>query len=97
MAQRTGVNLPKCNLILTGKGRDTNGNSIVKFKFPNSRGFSIQSNKDLPKTHDILKGLKTPKDMQKVSGSDLDKIAREACNYIKNAGSKKQKSQLITY
>ena len=32
-------------------GRDTNGNKIVKVTSPGHRGFSIQTNGNLPQTH----------------------------------------------
>jgi hypothetical protein len=39
------IALQNSNLYLIGFGRDTNGNTIVKLSFPNSRGFSIQTNR----------------------------------------------------
>jgi hypothetical protein len=39
------------NLYYNGKGKDINGNSVVRVSFPNSRAFSIQTNGTLPKTH----------------------------------------------
>jgi hypothetical protein len=91
------VSLPKCNLYLVGSGLDTNGNKVVKLNFPNSRTFSIQTGGNLPNTGNILRGLKTAKDMESVSDSDLAKISKEVCVYIKKYGSETQKKKLRVY
>ena len=91
------ISLPKCNLYLVGSGHDTNGNKIVKLNFPNSRGFSIQTNGNLKNTGSILRGLKTKKDMETLSAIDLTKISKEVCSYIKNYGSATQQKKLRTY
>ena len=88
------VSLPKCNLYLEGSGLDTNGNKVVKVSFPNSRAFSIQTSGNLPNTGRILRGLKTKKDMNSVSTSDLTKISKEVCAYVKEFGSVAQKKKL---
>lgn len=38
-------------MMITKLSRDLNGNEIVKVFFPGSRGFSIQTNGNLPITH----------------------------------------------
>lgn len=86
--------LPNCNLYITGSGLDANGNKVVKLKFVNSRGFSIQTNGNLPNTGRILRGLKTLKDMSEVTEANYVKIANEVCSYIKNHGSETQKAKL---
>ncbi len=90
------VKLPACNLYLVGSGLDKNGNKVAKFKFANSRAFSIQTNANLPKTGTILRGLKTAKDMQGISASDLSTICGEVVPYIKEYGTDTQKKKLKT-
>lgn len=92
------IALPKTNLYLEGSGHDTNGNKVVKLGMSSlPRAFSIQTNGNLPKTGNILRGLKTKKDMEKVSKSDLAVIAKEVVVYIKEYGSDLQRSKLRTY
>lgn len=74
--------LPGVNLIFLGMGMDKNGNKVVKLSFPNSRGFSIQTNGNMPKTH-------------KMKGEiNAAVIAKEAAAYIKAHGSEEQKKKL---
>lgn len=96
MASKT-ISLPKCNLHLAGSGYDVNGNKIVKLNFPNSRGFSIQTGGNLPKTGSLLRGKKTVKQMESLSSSDLLTISKEVCAFIKAYGSDNQKSKLRLY
>jgi hypothetical protein len=92
---KKGVKLPYSNFILLGSGHDVNGNKIVKLQVEgNSRGFSIQTNGNLPKTHSILHGLKSAKDMQTLSMAALDNISKEVCDYIEKHGSANQKKGL---
>lgn len=92
------IALPKTNLYLEGSGQDTNGNKVVKLSINSlPRAFSIQTNGNLPKTGNILKGLKTKKDMEKVSKSELAIIAKEVVVHIKKYGSELQRSKLRTY
>ena len=72
------------NLEYVGVGRDSNGNKLAKFKFLNGKGFSIQSNGNLPEFHRLEKG-----DMK-----ITDKMEKEAIEYISKHGSKKQKDEL---
>ena len=88
------ISLPKCNLYLIGSGNDINGNKIVKLTFLNSRGFSIQTTGNLKQTGTILRGLKTTKDMERVSSSDLSTISKEVCSFLKQYGSPTQKKRL---
>jgi hypothetical protein len=39
------------NLYYNGKGKDVNGNAVVRISFPSGRAWSIQTNGTLPKTH----------------------------------------------
>jgi hypothetical protein len=41
-------------------GRDTNGNKVVRIKRPGMRGFSIQTNGNLPMCHGLSIGHKIP-------------------------------------
>lgn len=88
------VELPNSNLYLVGKGRDVNGNRVVKIKYPNSRVFSIQSLGNLPNTHRILSGVDKASE---VTDKELALIEKEVSGYIKEFGSKKQKEGLRTY
>lgn len=92
------IQLPKTNLYLEGSGQDANGNKVVKLSIVSMpRAFSIQTNGNLPKTGSILRGLKTKKDMEKVSKSDLSIISKEVVAYIKDYGTSTQKAKLRTY
>lgn len=81
-AKSTG--LPKLTpvLFLAGSGTDRNGNKIVKIKRATGRGFSIQTNANLPETHRILRGKKTPKEMRELKGSELAKIRAEVRKFV---------------
>ena len=65
-------------------GRDTNGNRILKVSFRDgTRGFSVQTNGNLPETHRFPFGTFT------------DYIAAEELNaYVKEHGTKRQKELL---
>jgi hypothetical protein len=90
----TGIKLPTCNLYLIGRGRDINGNSLVKLGFWTGRNFSIQMGAgSLPKTYAILRG-RTPKEIQRLSKTDLTAISKEVANFVKNYGSVMQKKKL---
>ena len=91
------IELPNCNLGLTGSGHDTNGNKVIKLNFAGSKGFSIQTNGNLKRTGTILRGLKTFKDMSTLTRSELKTITKECITYIKNYGSANQKKHLRTY
>ena len=91
------LSLPKCNLYLKGAGSDTNGNKVVKLFFPNQRSFSIQTNGNLPRTHSLLRGLKTITQMEKLTSSDLNMISKEVVSYVKKHGSELQRKKLRVY
>lgn len=93
-AKTNDVALPNCNLYLKGQGLDSNGNSTVKLTFPNSTGFSIQTNGTLPKTNRILSYSKSVKNIDE---KDLATIEKEVVNYVKSFGSPTQKKKLKTY
>ena len=97
MAKDISRALPKSNLYLVASGLDVNGNKVVKLRFPNERSFSIQTNSNLTKTHSILMGLKSPKDMLEVSESDLAIIDEECAAFIREHGSPSHKKKLKTY
>lgn len=89
------VLLPKSNIYLIGSGSDKNGNKVVKLYIPTiPRGFTIQTNGNLPQTHRILYGKKTAKDMEGVSKSDLAAISKEVVGYVSEFGSTAQKAKL---
>ena len=89
------VELPNSNLYLLGLSRDTNGNSTIKYFFPNQRAFSVQVyGETLKKSQDILKGVDK---LDKLKDKDLEVIEKEITDYIKKFGSSQQKSSLKTY
>lgn len=91
------ISLPMSNLYLISSGYDVNGNKVVKLCFPNERSFSIQTTGNLLKTGTILRGLKTPSDMQTISKTNLRILEKECIAYIKNYGSEFQKKKLRVY
>lgn len=86
------VGFENSNLYLYGFGKDSNGNSIVKIGFPNQRAFSIQTNGVLNFTHD-----KRGYSLNELTKEDIEKIEKEVVEYVKEYGSKEQKSKLKTY
>jgi len=91
----TDIAFQNCNLYLKGKGRDINGNSIIKLGWASGRGFSIQTNqRGLMETQKILRDVNR---ISQIKVGDLAKIEKQVCNYIKNYGSKLQKKKLRTY
>ena len=92
------ISLPGCNLYMTGTGHDANGNKIIKIKFPNERGFSIQTGGGaLKKTSSILRGRKSMTDLLEISNSELKDISKEVSSYIKKYGSDNQKKRIRIY
>ena len=83
------IALPNVVFELVGFGKDTNGNSVTKFKNRQGKGFSIQSNGTLPKCH-ALRGEK-PKDLDT---KQLQEIASEVSAYIKEHGTKTMREGL---
>ena len=79
------------NLYFNGFGKDTNGNSIVKVSFPNSRAFSIQTNGDLPKTHSLKQQYSK---IENLSEKDLKVVEKEVNDYVKEFGSDSQIKKL---
>ena len=63
--------------------RDINGNKVARLKFINTRGFSIQTNGNLPKTHSMSKD-------SFVHSTAEDEIHA----YVKEYGTKSQKTKL---
>jgi hypothetical protein len=83
------IGFENSNLYLYGFGKDNNGNSVVKIGFPNQRAFSIQTNGVLKFTHD-KRGYK----LSELDSNDIKRIEKEVVEYVKNYGSKDQKSRL---
>ena len=65
-------------------GRDVNGNKIIKVKVGTARAFNIQTNGNLPKTHQAL------------DDDDINyaQTQNEVHAYIKQYGTKRQKEIL---
>jgi hypothetical protein len=88
------IEFEKANLYLVGRGRDVNGNKVVKISFPNQRPFSIQTLGNLPKTHRIFREYDKNED---ITPADVKTIENEIVAYIEEFGSKKQKQSLKKY
>lgn len=89
------VYLKNSNLSLWGAGRDSNGNSTVIVSFGDNPKFSIQTNDS--ELQNIKSILGSNKDITKISSDDLDKIEKNVISYIKQYGTKKQKTTLKIY
>lgn len=89
------IKLPNSNLYLLGQDRDTNGNSTIRYFFPNQRAFSLQVNGQT--LNASLKILGSYDKLDKIPPKDLETIEKEAVDYIKKFGSSQQKSSLKTY
>lgn len=86
--------LPNSNLFLTGVGHDINGNRIVKLRFLDSKGFSIQTSGSLQNTEYAIRGKKTEKDLHEIPEKEMYSISKEICTYIQEFGTAKQKQKL---
>ena len=94
MAKGGMIPFSTSNLYLNGFRKDSNGNSVVKVSFPNSRAFSIQTNGNLPKTHSLKQqNLK----IENLSKKDLKIVEKEVNDYVKEFGSDSQIKKLNTY
>ena len=82
------------NLYFNSFGKDSNGNSVIKVSFPNSRAFSIQTNGDLPKTHSLKQQYSK---IENLSDKDLKIVEKEVTDYVKEFGSDTQIKKLNTY
>jgi len=85
------IGFSNSNLYFNGFGKDSNGNSIIKISFPNSRAFSIQTNGNLPKTHKIKMQYSKIED---VPSGELKVIENEVLEYIKEYGNNSQIKKL---
>jgi hypothetical protein len=92
MAKGGEIAFKNSNLYLNGFGVDSNGNAVIKVSFPNQRAFSIQTNGVLKETHN-----KSTKKIKDLSDADLKIIEKEVVDYVKDFGSKEQKSKLNSY
>lgn len=83
------VKLPKTKLKISGFGKDSNGNSVIRLKGVNSgKGFSIQTNGNCKEAHRAITSGLTP---DEISKETLGKIATEVKNYIDDVGTANQK------
>jgi hypothetical protein len=85
-----GVEFPNSNMMFNGVGMDSNGNKVAKIGFPNDRGFTIQTNGNLPVCDKLTKDTK-PEDI------DLGAIENEVLKYVEEFGTNAQKSKLKKY
>lgn len=88
------IEMENSNLYFVGRGRDVNGNKVIKISFPNQKPFSIQTLGNLPKTHRILREYDNDKD---ITPEEIATIEREIISYVEEFGSKKQKESLRKY
>lgn len=94
LAKGGEIEMENYNLYFVGRGRDVNGNKVIKISFPNQKPFSIQTLGNLPKTHRILREYDNDKD---ITPEEIDTIEREVISYVEEFGSKKQKESLRKY
>ena len=92
MSEGKAIELPDSLISLVGFGRDTNGNSIVKLKNQQGKGFSIQTNGNLPKTHQ-----KRSMKIKELSKSDLQEISSEVSDYVKKYKNKMTEMKSMTF
>jgi len=92
MAKGGEVSFENSNLYLNGFAMDSNGNSVVKVSFPNQRAFSIQTNGVLKETNNLY-----TKNINDLTQDQKKTIEKEVVEYVKEFGSKEQKSKLKTY
>jgi hypothetical protein len=76
------------SLILKKRGKDKNGNQTVQLAAKGERGFSIQTNGNLPKTHSYLQGLNK---FTHLSDEQMNEIEKEVVDYVSAHGTKNQK------
>lgn len=90
-AKKNGIELPKVKFTLMGFGRDANGNSLIKLKNSNGKGFSIQTNKggDFQKIHSMRSNK-----AKELDAKQLETIAKIVSAYIKEFGTKSMKEDL---
>ncbi len=91
------------DLKITGFSMDINGNSVIKLKqrYPggNERGFSIQTNGNLPMVHARrFRGIEFEgqpmTSPSRPSGADMVMMSQEIANYIRSYGTARQKRML---
>lgn len=89
------IELPTCNLLLNGIGRDSNGNRFIQVEYSGDKPFTIQINDgSLKKTYEITKGINLPKN---IPSDKLEIISKEIGEWVKKNASTKQKSKLKIY
>lgn len=88
------ISFPNSNLYFYGFGRDINGNSTIKISIGANKRFSIQINSPefYKYTYD-KRGYK----LKELTNEDIIGIEKEVTNYLKEFGSKEQKSKLKIY
>ena len=86
------IELPNTNLYVVGVGKDTNGNSVIRFSYPNQRAFSVQVYGDM--FNDEWKELFHKKSL---SYHQMLKLEDQIVSYINEYGSPSQKHNLIVY
>lgn len=90
---KNSIDFENSNLQLIKFAYDVNGNRIVKLKFINKGGFSIQTNGVLQNTDYYSGRFK----VYQLSNEQLIEIEKEIVQYIQDFGTKTQKANLKTY
>lgn len=91
VTEAKAIPLPDVKFELVGFGKDTNGNSIAKYKSGKGKGFSIQTNGNLPATHAIKISGKKAKELD---AKELATIADETKLYIEANGTQKMRESI---
>jgi hypothetical protein len=94
--KRKGLPLNNTNLIFLGTGLDRNGNKIAKFRIGSQRAFSIQTNQNMPQTHNAVGMAWDGRNLRYLGEGRADIIRNEAVRYLRQHGSSRQKRTLFT-
>ena len=93
MAKSKHIQFNTANLVVTGKGKDVNGNTILKLKFySGGRGFSIQT-QNLQPVHWALLHNK----LSDLSSKEIALLEKEVVRYVRLYGSDFQKEKLVIF
>ena len=93
-AKTKAIDFENSNLSLTGKGKDANGNPILKLKIGSNRGFSVQvSQTGLTSISSIIRGVP----VSSLSKKDLASIEAKIVPFLQKFASISVKKSLKTY
>ncbi len=83
--------LPNTNLHFMGFRKDRNGNAVVKLRIEGHKGFSIQTNGNMPTVHSNSIRVKKYAELTK---DDLLLISNEVVRHIRQFGTDRQNAIL---